>query len=283
MNAHSVDVTLHNFEAEVIEASFSVPVVVDFWAPWCQPCQTLKPILEQLAVEYGGRFRLVKIDSDANPELAAEFGVRSIPAVKAVAGGQIVNEFTGAQPESAVRAFIESLLPSPAEPLRAEAAQLAAAGRPEEALVRLIEASSLDPANEAVRLDGIELLIALGRDDEAQTLLGTDFPTQGARAQALAARLKLKAGAGDRAALEARLSAAPDDHATRLELSRTLAAQGDARGALEQAFEVVRRDRAWNEGGGRRAMLELFEAFGQNEALDDLVREFRRALSAQLN
>ena len=121
MSAHAVDVDARSFEREVIEASKQAPVVVDFWAPWCGPCRVLKPILEKLADEYQGRFKLAKVNSDENVELASSFGVRSIPDVVAFRDGKPVSHFLGAVPESQVRAFIEQLLPSPSELERARA------------------------------------------------------------------------------------------------------------------------------------------------------------------
>lgn len=283
MSEFSCDVGLDNFETAVLQASTEVPVVVDFWAPWCQPCQTLKPMLEKLAEEYGGRFRLAKVNADEQPEITQQFGVRSLPTVKVLAGGRIIDEFTGALSEAELRAFIERITPSPAEPLRAEAAALAAEGRLEDALGILGQASRLDPANEAVRLDGAELLLALGRPDEAHPLLAGDFTQQAERADALRKRLELAAVKIDTSELDARLAANPDDHAARLERSRALAGAGKYREALEDAMEVVRRDRFFNEGAGRKALLELFGMLAGSDAHDDLVREYRRALSATLN
>lgn len=283
MSEFSYDVGLDNFEAAVLQPSREVPVVVDFWAPWCQPCQTLTPLLEKLAEEYGGRFLLAKVNADEYPEIAQQFGVRSIPTVKAVFEGRLADEFTGALPEAELRAFLDRLTPSPAEPLRAEAAALIAEGRREEALTCLVQASQLDPSNESVRLDGAELLIELGRGDEARALLASDFVQQAARAEALQKRLALSEVKIDTAALDARLAANPDDHAARLERSRALAGAGRYREALEDAIEVVRRDRFYDEGAGRKALLELFAILGGSEQHDDLVREFRRTLSAMLN
>lgn len=284
MSQFSFDVALEDFEAKVLQASLEVPVVVDFWAPWCGPCQTLKPMLEKLADEYKGRFLLAKVNSDENPELAGHFGVRSIPSVKVVYQGQLVDEFNGALPEGKVREFLDRIaLPGGNETdLRAEAAALVGEGRLEEALAKLVAASQADPQDQAVQLDAIDVLLQLGRNDEAGQLLAGDYPNEPDRANALRARLALAQGATDVAPLEAKLAANPDDHATRLELARAYAAQSRFREALEAALEVVRRDRFFDEGAGRKTLLQFFEALS-GEQYDDLVREFRRKLSAALN
>jgi putative thioredoxin len=284
MSQFSFDVSIEEFEAKVIEASLQVPVVIDFWAPWCGPCKTLKPLLEKLAEEYAGRFLLAKVDSDQNPELAQHFGVRSIPSVKVLFQGQLVDEFNGALPESQIRAFLDRItLPAAGGNLREEAAALVAEGRLDEALTRLSEASRERPDDEAVRLDAIAVLLQLGRNDEAGQLLAGEYTTEADRANALRARLALVAGAADTGELEAKLAANPADHAARLELSRAYAAQSRFREAMDAALEVVVRDRFFDEGAGRKALLQLFEALGGSEQYDDLIREFRRKLSAALN
>ena len=284
MSQFSFDVSIEEFETKVIQASLQVPVVIDFWAPWCGPCQTLKPMLEKLAEEYAGRFLLAKVNSDENPELSQHFGVRSIPSVKVLFQGQLVDEFNGALPEGQIREFLDRVA-LPAEPggnLREEAAALVAAGQLEDALALLVEATRAAPDDEAVRLDAIDVLMQLGRHDEAGQLLAADFKQEGNRANSLRARLALAEGAADTAPLEAKLAADPDDHASRLELSRAYAAQGRFREALEAALEVTRRDRFFAEGAGRKTLLQLFEALA-GEQYDDLVREYRRKLSAALN
>ena len=284
MSQFAFDASLEDFQAKVLQPSLEVPVVVDFWAPWCQPCQTLKPMLEKLAEEYKGRFLLAKINSDENPEIAQHFGVRSIPSVKVVYQGQLVDEFNGALPESQVREFLDRIaLPAgPGGNLREEAAALVAKGKLEEALAKLVEASHATPQDQAIQLDAIEVLMQLGRNDEAKQLLGGEYTNEPDRANALRARLALLEGAADTAPLEAKLETNPDDHATRLELSKAYAAQSRFREALDAALEVVRRDRFYEQGAGRTALLNLFEALG-GEQYDDLVREFRRKLSATLN
>jgi putative thioredoxin len=262
-----------------------VPVVVDFWAPWCEPCKTLKPLLEKLAEEYAGRFLLAKVNADESPELAQHFGVRSIPTVKVLFQGQLVDEFTGALPEGQIRAFLDrfALPPVAGSNPREEAAELCTNGQFEEALAKLIEASRAKPEDQAIQLDAVEVLMHLGRNDEAGELLGGEYSQEVDRANALRARLALTAGAADTAEIEARLAANPADHAARLELSRAYAAQSRFREALEAALEVVIRDRSFDEGAGRKAVLQLFEALGGSDQYDDLIREFRRKMSAALN
>lgn len=284
MSQFSFDVSIEEFEAKVLQASLQVPVVVDFWAPWCGPCQTLKPMLEKLAEEYKGRFLLAKVNSDENPELAGHFGVRSIPSVKVVYQGQLVDQFNGALPEGQVRQFLDRIaLPAEenANP-REEAAALVAEGRLDDALAKLVEASQANPQDQAVQLDAVDVLMQLGRNDEAAQLLAGEYKDEAERANALRARLALVQGAADTEPLEAKLAANPDDHATRLELAKAYAAQSRFREALDAALEVVRRDRFFEEGAGRKALLQFFEALA-GEQYDDLVREYRRKLSAALN
>ena len=285
MSEFAFDVSIEEFEAKVLIPAETVPVVVDFWAPWCEPCKVLKPMLEKLAEEYKGRFFLAKVNSDESPELAQHFGVRSIPSVKVLFQGQLVDEFNGAIPESQIRAFLDRIaLPEGPEQinLREQAAALVAEGKLDDALAILVQASQANPQDQAIQLDAVDVLMQLGRKDEAKQLLAGDYANEPERANALRARLALLDGAADTAPLEARLAANPDDHAARLELSKAYAAQSRFREALDAALEVVRRDRFFDEGAGRKAILALFEALS-GEQYDDLVREFRRKLSAALN
>jgi putative thioredoxin len=284
MSQFAFDVSLETFDSAVITPSQEIPVVVDFWAPWCEPCKTLKPMLEKLAEEYAGRFLLAMVNADENPEIAQHFGVRSIPTVKVLFQGQLVDEFTGALPEAQIRAFLDRFaLPPVGGNLREEAAALVAEGKLEEALAKLVAASQANPQDQAVQLDAVDVLMQLGRNDEAGQLLAGEYAQEADRANALRARLALAAGAADTTVLEAKLAANPADQASRLELSRAYAAQNRFREAMEAALEVVIRDRAFDEGAGRKALLQLFEALGGSEQYDDLIREFRRKMSAALN
>ena len=287
MSPHAFDVSTAEFQEKVVTASQHVPVLVDFWAEWCAPCRQLKPVLEKLAAEYGGRFLLAKINSDQNQELAGRCGVRGIPNVKAFVGGHLVDEFTGALPEAQVRAFIDKLLPSPAEPLRVAAQEARASGEIELALSLLDDASQADPANETVQLDMAEIRIDAGQLDAARALLDAleHKARDASRHKALQARLKLVAAGGgaDAAALQARIAANGDDPDARLQLANALALSGDYRPALEHLLSIVRRDRKWQDEAARKAMLDLFTLLGGDAQFDDLVREFRIALARTLN
>ena len=287
MSPFSFDAGVSDFQEKVLQASLRAPVLVDFWAEWCAPCKMLKPVLEKLADEYGGRFLLAKIDSDQNQELAARYGVRGIPNVKAFVNGEMVNEFTGALPEAQIRTFIDSLIPSPAEPLRIAAREARAKGEPEVACSLLIDAAELDPASEAVQLDLAEINLDLQNAEAARAILGGQEHTASnlARLHALQARLKLvTAGAGaNSAALIARVAANPGDLDARLQLAQTLALAHDYRAALEHLLDIVRRDRKWQDEAARKAMLDLFVLLSADHAHDDLIRAFRIALARTLN
>jgi len=287
MSANAYNVSVADFDQKVLAASRGVPVLVDFWAEWCQPCRILKPILEKLAAEYGGRFILAKLNSDENQELAARYGVRGIPAVKAFVDGEMVDEFTGALPEAQVREFIAGLMPSPAEPLRQEALAAHRRGELDAALALMQQAVATDPRHEAAQLDLVELCIEVGALDEAQAALdaAADNAKDKTRVAALAARLRLAANAvgADIGALQQTLAATPADLAARLQLANALALGRDFRGACEHLIEIVRRDRHWNDEAGRKTLLALFNLLGAHPEHDDLVREFRVALARTLN
>ncbi len=278
------DVSDATFGAEVLEASRSLPVVVDFWAPWCGPCRALAPVLEKLAAEYEGQFVLAKMNTDENPETAARFGIRGIPAVKAFRDGKVAAEFTGAVPESAARAFLGRILPTPGDKLRQAAAASLAAGDTAAAEARLREALQAEPGLHAARVDLAELLVARDAWADADAVLA-EVPEheRDDRAQRLASRIGLARAAARLPAAEelrARLERAPGDPALRLQLAERHAADGELEAALEQLLEVVRADRGEAREKARKAMLRVFTLAAADP---DLVGRYRRLLASALN
>jgi putative thioredoxin len=285
MSAHVIDVSTKDFQTQVIEASKRVPVLVDFWAPWCGPCRSLGPILERLAAEYGGRFILAKVNSDENQPLAAQFGVRGIPNVKAFSDGRMVDEFTGALPEAQVREFLERLLPSPAEPLRQQALAARSRGDDETARKLLHEAIDLDVRNEAALLDLMDLMLDKSELEDARRILDalSGKARDVLRFDALQARLELASqgsGGADRASLEAAIARDPADLEARFQLASQLALKHDYEPAMAHLIEIVRRDRSFRDDGGRKTLVNLFNLLGGDH---DLVRRYRSELSAALN
>ena len=278
------DASLASFERDVLEASRELPVVVDFWAPWCGPCRALGPLLEKLERESGGRWRLVKVNSDENPELSAQFGVRSIPFVVAFVDGKPVSQFLGAQPEGAIKAFLAQLVPDPSEMELRHARAALAAGQAALAEDHLRNAIALDPSNDAARLDAVGILLDRGDLAGAREHWASLSPKaqQASAWTTTSARLE----AAERAAtlpaaddLARRIEAEPGDLAARLDLAEVHIANRDFGAALEQFLEIVKRDRAFGEDIGRRKMLAVFEmAAGE----PDLVSDYRRRLSGLL-
>lgn len=281
-----MDTTLATFEKDVIAASTLAPVLVDFWAPWCGPCRTLGPMLERLETEYGGKWKLVKVNVDENQELAAHFQVRSIPHVIAFADGRPVDQFVGVLAEGQLRAFLDRLVPDGAEAARRMALAALAEGRRDEAYDALKATLAYDPGYDDARMDLIEMLLEDQRIDDARAEIELLSPktTQGidARFNALKTRLDAVDAAADLPptdALEARVAADPADLEARFDLASALIARRQYAGALEHLLEIVKRDRSFREDIGRKTMLSVFDlAAGQPQ----LVSEWRRKLSAAL-
>jgi len=284
MTVNSYDTAAGSFEHDVLEASRRVPVLVDFWAPWCGPCRALTPILEKLAEEFQGKFLLAKIDTDANPEIAAQHGVRGIPNVKAFVDGRLVDEFVGALPESGVRQFIARVLPSPAAVLRKQAHDAVATGDFDTAESKLREALELAPGPSDIATDLAELLVARQAYAAAEPFVeAVPEELRDERMQRLAAKMAFwKKGQQlpDLGELRARVAAEPTALAARLDLADRLAIERDFRGALEELLEVVRLGEGAEREAARDAMVKVFTLAADQP---ELVADYRRKLARALN
>ncbi|MDD2990979.1 MAG: tetratricopeptide repeat protein [Zoogloea sp.] len=279
MRDFSLDVSESEFDTAVLALSRRVPVLVDFWAPWCGPCRTLKPLLEKLAVEYGGRFVLAKINSDEAQAVAARYAVRSIPAVKLFVNGEVVDEFAGALPEGQVRAFLDRHLPDEAERLRLSAAGIA---DPLQRAELLQQAASLSGGRTTIVLELVQALLDADLVEDAAAGLETVDPQERDDAwRSLKARLDLMENAPtvDEPALEARIRADAKDFDARFALAAARAGRGEWAAAFDQLLDVVLRDRAEARGKARDTLVEWFGLCPDAKA----VMSARRQLSMYLN
>jgi putative thioredoxin len=282
-SSFAFEATKKNFPQDVIERSHSVPVVIDFWAAWCGPCRMLGPILEKLAHEYAGKFLLAKVDTDTEPELAAQFGVRSIPAVFAVRDGKAVDGFVGVQPEATIRAWIDRLLPTPAEALAAEARALEQTD-PQTAEAKYNEALAVDRELTRAQIGLARIAMDQGRLDDASARIAalerTGFLEPEAEKIKAELTLRLQANqVGSVDAARAALAANPDDPTLKFQLAEALAAAGQYADALALCLEVVERDRKGTGENARQTMVAIFQLL---PADSELVTEYQRQLSLVL-
>ncbi|UPG95594.1 thioredoxin [Luteibacter aegosomatissinici] len=280
---HVFDATTASFENDVIQASLQTPILVDLWAEWCGPCKTLGPMLEKLAAEYNGAFRLAKIDVDAEQQLAAMFGVRSIPTVILIKDGQMADGFAGALPEGQLREFLTRNGIAPAtgdEAAEADAVE-AAPETAEEAINRLQQAIAADPARAELKLDLALALLRAGQVEPAQAeldALPANLATD-ARAVRLRNQLDLAralAGAPSLADLRQRVSANGDDWEARDLLGVRLLIEGDAAAGLDQFLDILKRQRDWKDGQAKKRLLAAFATLDDAE----LVGTYRRKMAS---
>ena len=292
-----IDVTIANFQQEVIEASTTIPVLVDFWAPWCAPCKSLGPILEKVELAYEGRFKLVKIDSDQEQQLGEAFGIRSVPTCILVVNGQPLDGFTGALTEGKIKEFLDKHLP-PAPEAAPPEEEVTLDTAPEAVLERLKSAVAADPTNETTRFDYVKQLLSLGREDDAkvafapviaQTALVRRFDSLKRWMDALDFVAAHADAASAQATFDAKITANKRDFDARFDQARWLMAGQRWTDALDELLEILMRDKAWSDELARKtfvAILEIIEppkvkvAEGQIPPEDPVVATYRRRLSS---
>ena len=281
--SHVFDVDQQRFETEVLQASLSTPVLVDFWATWCEPCKTLGPMLEKLAAEYNGAFRLGKVDVDKQQELAGMFGIRSIPTVILVKDGQVLDGFSGALPEGQLREFLSRHV-QPLEALPEEGAvDEAPPETPEQAISRLQQAIATDPAKSELKLELALALMRAGQASAAEaelTALPANLATD-ARALRLRSELDLVHAlkdAGSLTELQQRVQADGNDWAARDQLGVRLLLEGDPSAGLEQFLAILQSAREWNDGQAKKRLLAAFATLDDAE----LVSRYRRRMASLL-
>jgi len=279
------NVGMNNFQQVVLENSINKPVLVDFWADWCQPCQTIMPMLAKLAEEYDGQFELAKVNADQEQELAGHFGIKSLPTMKLFYQGQIVDEKVGAVPESEVRAMLDKHIVSESQKFMQAATMAYQQGQTEQALEMLNHALAKDPENAELKVTIAQMVNAQGDSESALALLDS-LDEDGAKLDAavqLRAEINLAEQLADLpplAEIEQRLAQNPGDLEALLQKSRHLTAQGDYDNAMECLLDIMRRDRAYEDDAGRKGLLELFDMLGGEHPS---VQKYRRKLFTLLH
>lgn len=279
------DVTIENFESVVISGSFNQPVLVDFWADWCQPCQSLIPVLHKLVEEYNGAVILAKVNSDEQGQLAAQAGVKSLPTVKLFVNGQIVNEFMGALPESEVRKFLEPYIQTESDAVLNEALQAYSEGNQQQALEMLNTALANDPQNAKLKIN-IAKLVANQNDFESAKALLESLPEKDKddpEVKKILAQIKLAEqlkDLGDPQELEKRINDNPDDLDALLQMSQYLTAAENYEAAITLLMQIMKKDRGFKDDAGRKGLIELFDMLGGD---NPLVQTYRRKMFTLLH
>jgi putative thioredoxin len=279
------NVNTQNFQSVVLDNSMTVPVLVDFWADWCQPCQTLMPMLAKLAEEYGGKFILAKVNSDDEQELAGHFGVKSLPTMKLFVGGQVVAEKVGVVPEPEIRAFIDQYVTSDSASLMLSANTAFKQGDMDEGLALMNQALALDPTNADLKINMATVVMSQGDKDSALALLDSlsDDDKKKDEAVKLLATINLSAqleGIPSLEEIESDLSKDPNNLLALLNKSTHLSAQGDHESAMECLLTIFKIDQQFEDGAARKGLFVLFDMLGGENAA---VQKYRRKLFTLLH
>ena len=287
-----IEVTIANFEAEVIEASKTTPVLVDFWAPWCGPCKTLGPLLERVETDYAGRFKLVKIDSDQEQKLAGAFGIRSIPTCVLLMNGQPVDGFTGAIPEGEIKAFLDKHLPAGEPEAEAAPEEDLPPASEEDTLAALAQAAVAEPNNDDAQFAYIRALLLMDNLAQAKAVF-EPHKTKALAVQRLASIalwLEILEGTpADEASLRAHIDANKRDFASRYALAQQAVRAGRWTDAMDELLEILMRDKSWEDERARRLFVAVPDiitpeppkvAEGQTPPEDPIVVRYRRRLSS---
>lgn len=261
------NIVVENFQSLVLENSFKQPVLVDFWADWCQPCQTLMPMLAKLADEYAGKFHLAKVDTEAQQQLAAHFQIKSLPTMKLFVNGQPVDERMGALPESEIRAFIDQYLTSETDNMMTAARNASHEGRTQEALDMMNQALAKEPDNADLKIDVAQLVMTQGDNEGALALLDS-LDEEGKKKEA-AIKLRAEIELANRIKdlppieeIEQKLAANPDDLKALIGKANHLIAQGEHEDAMQCMLRVMTLDRSFEDDAGRNGLLALFDILG---------------------
>ena len=262
-----VDVDQNSFEQIVIENSYHAPVLVDFWADWCNPCKMLMPILHGLVEEFHGQLLLAKVNSDEQQALATRYGVRSLPTVKLFRNGEVVDEFTGVVAESAVRDMLEPHMLRPSDAIAAQAMAAYDEGRIDEALALFQQVFDEDPGNHKVIALYGQLLAQQGQGERALQVLDSlpEAKRENEDIRALITRLEFSTSPGgqaDAAELQQKITADPSDNESRYLLANLYIARGDYESGMELLMEIMSRDMGFKDGIARQTMLKVFEMLG---------------------
>ncbi|MEJ2693366.1 MAG: thioredoxin [Candidatus Thiodiazotropha sp.] len=279
-SSYIYDVTAENFQQIVLQTSMSRPVLVDFWAEWCNPCKALMPTLAKLADEYQGKFILAKVNTEEQQQLATHFGIRSIPCVKLFFNGQMADEFMGALPEAEVRSFIDKYIPRESDGLLAEAEQRLAQGDSDGAGTLIQQAAQMDPGSPRVMLTNARYLATVGRLEEAEQQLNAlpDEEKRKPEIGAMLARLQFDRSNADTPppeVLEQRLRENPSDSEAMHQLASHMIVQNNLEGALELLLTLMQKDRDYGDDAARKDMLRIFEMLGGQ---GELVKRYRNRM-----